>query len=132
MRFLNLGHAWVYLSCPFVIHLYISDMVEKCVGYFTFSKSTIIHYQCVSTGCCVYVARIKISIDNQYVTKFLQRCDILPEQLIEKTYKAQICHILIIILLLLLVLLFHNLISLEHCHKYIQISHLCFLHQWQV
>ena len=72
-------------------------MVEKCVGYFTFSKSAIIHYQCVSTGCCVYVARIKISIDNQYVTKFMQRYDILPEQPIEKTYKAQICHIWLIL-----------------------------------
>ena len=71
-------------------------MVEKCVGYFTSSKSTIIHYQCVSTGCCVYVVEIKISIDNQYVTKSIQRCDILPEQPIEKTYKAQICHIWLI------------------------------------
>ena len=70
-----------------------SDMVEKCVGYFTFSKSTFIHYQCVSTGCCVHIARIKISIDNQCVTRLIQRCDILPEQQIEKTYKAQICHI---------------------------------------
>lgn len=52
--------------------------------YFTSSKSTIIHYQCVSTGCCVHVARIKISIDNQHVTKPMQRYDILPEQPKEK------------------------------------------------
>lgn len=49
-----------------------------------YSKSTIIHYQCVSTGCCVHVARIKISIDNQHVTKPMQRYDILPEQPKEK------------------------------------------------
>ena len=53
--------------------------------YITSSKSTIIHYQCVSTGCCVHVARIKISIDNQHVTKPMQRYDILPEQPKEKT-----------------------------------------------
>ena len=52
--------------------------------YFTSSKSTIIHYQCVSTGCCVHVARIKISIDNQHVTKPMQSYDILPEQPKEK------------------------------------------------
>ena len=52
--------------------------------YLTSSKSTIIHYQCVSTGCCVHVARIKISIDNQHVTKPMQRYDILPEQPKEK------------------------------------------------
>lgn len=49
-------------------------------NYFTSSKSTVIHYQCVSTGCCVHVARIKISIDNQHVTKPMQRYDIIPEQ----------------------------------------------------
>ena len=53
-------------------------------NYFTSSKSTIIHYQCVSTGCCVHVARIKISIDNQHVTKSIQRYNILPEQPKEK------------------------------------------------
>ena len=53
-------------------------------NYLTSSKSTIIHYQCVSTGCCVHVAKIKISIDNQHVTKPMQRYDILPEQPKEK------------------------------------------------
>lgn len=53
--------------------------------FFSSPKSTIIHYQCVSTGCCVHVARIKISIDNQHVTKPMQRYDILPEQPKEKT-----------------------------------------------
>ena len=62
-------------------------MVEKCVGYFTSSKSTIIHYQCVSTGCCVHIVRVKISIDNQYVTRLMQWCDILPEQPIERHKK---------------------------------------------
>ena len=38
----------------------------------------------VSTGCCVHVARIKINIDNQHVTKPLQRYDILPKQPKEK------------------------------------------------
>ena len=52
--------------------------------YLTSSKSTVTHYQCVSTGCCVHVAKIKISIDNQHVTKPMQRYDILPEQPKEK------------------------------------------------
>ncbi len=39
--------------------------------YFTSSKSTIIHYQCVSTRCCTHVAKTEITIDNQYVTKLL-------------------------------------------------------------
>ena len=63
-----------------------TPLIIICVSdYFTSSKSTIIHYQCVSTGCCFYVARIKISIDNQYVTKSMQGYDILPEQPKEKT-----------------------------------------------
>ena len=65
-------------SCPPLAY-YMSTLY-----YFTSSKSTIIHYQCVSTGCCVHVARIKISIDNQHVTKPMQRYDILPEQPKEK------------------------------------------------
>ena len=56
-------------------------------SYFTSSKSTIIHYQCVSTGCCVHVAKIKIGIDNQHVTKPMQRYDILSEQPKEKDKK---------------------------------------------
>ena len=58
-------------------------------NYFTSSKSTFIHYQCVSTGCCVHVARIKISIDNQHVTKPMQRYNIQPEQPKENTEKSQ-------------------------------------------
>ena len=42
-------------------------------GKFTSSKTTYIDYQCVSTGCCLHVAKIKISIDNQHVTKSMQR-----------------------------------------------------------
>ena len=46
--------------------------IVKSVGaYLTSSKSTIIHYQCVSTGCCTHVAKTEITIDNHYVTKSL-------------------------------------------------------------
>ncbi len=70
---------------PFESHAILICMVYLFYAYFASSKSTIIHYQCVSTGCCVHVARIKISIDNQHVTKPMQRYDILPEQPKEKT-----------------------------------------------
>ena len=41
--------------------------------YFTSSKTTLTDYQCVSTGCCTHVAKTEITIDNQHVTKSLQR-----------------------------------------------------------
>ena len=53
----------------------------------TSSKTTLTDYQCVSTGCCTYVAKTEITIDNQYVTKSLQRCRFLPKQLKENTEK---------------------------------------------
>ena len=73
-----------YINSNGAINRAIAVYIMKVI-YLTSSKSTIIHYQCVSTGCCVHVARIKISIDNQYVTKPIQRYDILPEQPKEKT-----------------------------------------------
>ena len=47
--------------------------------YFTSSKTTLTDYQCVSTGCCTHVAKTEITIDNQHVTKSLQRYKFLPE-----------------------------------------------------
>ena len=55
--------------------------------YFTSSKTTLTDYQCVSTGCCIHVAKSKISIDNQHVTKSIQRYIFLPEQPKENTKK---------------------------------------------
>ena len=37
------------------------------------SKTTLTDYQCVSTGCCTHVAKTEITIDNQHVTKPMQR-----------------------------------------------------------
>ena len=68
---------------PLQLHA-ILIFIKLITNYLTSSKSTIIHYQCVSTRCCVHVARIKISIDNQHVTKTMQRYDNLPEQPKEK------------------------------------------------
>jgi len=48
--------------------------------YFTSSKTTLTDYQCVSTGCCTHVAKTEITIDNQHVTKSLQRYKFLPKQ----------------------------------------------------
>ena len=52
------------------------------VGYqthLTSSKTTLTDYQCVSTGCCTHVAKTEITIDNQHVTKSLQRYIFLPK-----------------------------------------------------
>ena len=46
---------------------------------FSSSKTTLTDYQCVSTGCCTHVAKTKITIDNQHVTKSLQRNEFLPK-----------------------------------------------------
>ena len=54
---------------------------------FTSSKTTLTDYQCVSTGCCTHVAKMEITIDNQYVTKSLQRYRFLPKQPKENTEK---------------------------------------------
>ena len=55
------------------------------VNYFT--SSTLTDYQCVSTGCCTHVAKTEITIDNQHVTKSLQRYIFLPKQPKENTEK---------------------------------------------
>lgn len=56
--------------------------------YFTSSNTTFIDYQCVSIGCCIYVAKSNISIDNQHVTKSSQRYTIPSEQPKENTKKT--------------------------------------------
>ena len=56
-------------------------------SYFTSSKTTLTDYQCVSTGCCTHVAKTEITIDNQHVTKSLQRYRFLPKQPKENTEK---------------------------------------------
>ena len=80
VSYINRNRAQLIESHPISIALFVAFILV----YLTSSKSTIIHYQCVSTGCCVHVARIKINIDNQRVTKPMQRYDILPEQPKEK------------------------------------------------
>ena len=57
--------------------------------YFTSSKTTLTDYQCVSTGCCTHVAKTEITIDNQHVTKSLQRYKFLPKQPKENTEKIE-------------------------------------------
>ena len=57
--------------------------------YLTSSKTTLTDYQCVSTGCCTHVAKTEINIDNQHVTKSLQRYRFLPKQPKENTEKTQ-------------------------------------------
>ena len=56
-------------------------------------KTTLTDYQCVSTGCCIHVAKSKISIDNQHVTKSLQRYKFLPKQ--PKENKEKITNLMI-------------------------------------
>lgn len=53
--------------------------------YFSSSKTTLTDYQCVSTGCCTHVAKTEITIDNQHVTKSLQRYRFIPKQPKENT-----------------------------------------------
>ena len=50
-------------------------------------KTTLTDYQCVSTGCCTHVAKTEITIDNQHVTKSMQRYKFLPKQPKENTEK---------------------------------------------
>ena len=57
------------------------------MNYHPSSKTTLTDYQCVSTGCCTHVAKTEITIDNQHVTKLLQRYRILPKQPKENTEK---------------------------------------------
>ena len=58
---------------------------EEC--YKSSSKMTLTDYQCVSTECCIHIAKSKIGIDNQHVTKSLQRYIFLPKQPKENTEK---------------------------------------------
>ena len=55
--------------------------------YLSSSKTTLTDYQCVSTGCCTHVAKTETTIDNQHVTKSLQRYIFLPKQPKENTEK---------------------------------------------
>ena len=59
----------------------IAPLVIFCnsVIYFTSSKTTLTDYQCVSTGCCTHVAKTEITIDNQHVTKSMQRYIFSPK-----------------------------------------------------
>ena len=59
------------------------------MNYHPSSKTTLTDYQCVSTGCCTHVAKTEIIIDNQHVTKLLQRYRILPKQPKENTEKIK-------------------------------------------
>ena len=78
--------------------------------YFTSSKTTLTDYQCVSTGCCTHVAKTEITIDNQHVTKSLQRYIFLPKQPKENTEEIT-----------------NLMIFLDSCHLYnADIPKLCF------
>lgn len=70
-----------------VMRIYLFVISDSYLSYFTSSKTTLTDYQCVSTGCCTHVAKTKITIDNQYVTKSLQRYKFLPKQPKENTEK---------------------------------------------
>ena len=86
---------------------------------------TLTDYQCVSTGCCTHVAKTEITIDNQHVTKSLQRYRFLPKQSKENTEKTQddakfnmpkgILCIFTIILVLQLISRFYGRASLGYC-----------------
>ena len=65
----------------------IFSVMFEAESYFTSSKTTLTDYQCVSTGCCTFVAKTEIAIDNQHVTKSLQRYRFLPKQPKENTEK---------------------------------------------
>ena len=59
----------------------------------TISKTTLTDYQCVSTGCCTHVAKTEITIDNQHVTRLLQRYRFIskqPKENIEKIINLMI------------------------------------------
>ena len=78
MAYIKIG-AQLFVSCaPIALKKYL---------YFTSSKTTLTDYQCVSTGCCTHVAKTEITIDNQHVTKSLQRYRFLPKQPKENTEK---------------------------------------------
>lgn len=72
------------MSCTLLLIVYY---VSTFRHYLTSSKTTLTDYQCVSTGCCTHVAKTEITIDNQHVTKSLQRYKFLPKQPKENTEK---------------------------------------------
>ena len=65
-------------ATPWELHAFRFMLISIC-AYLTSSKTTYIDYQCVSTGCCSHAAKIKVSIDNQHVTKPMQRQEFMPE-----------------------------------------------------
>lgn len=64
---------------PFESHAILICTVYLFYAYFASSKTTLTDYQCVSTKCCTHVAKTEIVIDNQYVTKSMQRYKIPPK-----------------------------------------------------
>ena len=68
---------------------YNKKQLERGLGMccISSSKTTLTDYQCVSTGCCTHVAKTEITIDNQHVTKSIQRYKFLPKQPKENTEK---------------------------------------------
>ena len=75
------------------MRIYLFVISDSYLSYFTSSKTTLTDYQCVSTGCCTHVAKTEITIDNQYVTKSLQRYKFLPKQPKENTEKKKITNL---------------------------------------
>ena len=72
------------MSCTLLLIVYY---VSTFRHYLTSSKTTLTDYQCVSTGCCTHVAKTETTIDNQHVTKSVQRYIFLPKQPKENTEK---------------------------------------------
>ena len=73
---------------PLGLHHFLMIFLSLLIySYFTSSKTTLTDYQCVSTGCCIHVAKTEITIDSQHVTKSLQRYRFLPKQPKENTEK---------------------------------------------
>ena len=78
-------------------YLIVFCYVFTYASHLTSSKTTLTDYQCVSTGCCTHVAKSKITIDNQHVTKSLQRYIFLPKQPKENTEKiTNLSHFLVL------------------------------------
>ena len=78
------------MACNSVVTRHFLIIYLLIQTYFTSSKSTIIHYQCVSTRCWAHVARIKISIDNQHVTKPTQKSILASYRQIKRSTVTQI------------------------------------------
>ena len=61
---------------PIGLHATLLLYEYQCV---TSSKTTLTDYQCVSTGCCIHVAKTEITIDNQHVTNIGTKVYISPQ-----------------------------------------------------